>query len=224
MSFFVFKKKLNPVFAFVSGVFIVVYGLVFAKSAECSYFLLAAYVWLALFGCLKTCLTILPVFAVVASIFFGIFYGATGEILPAVFMVNRLGAIFVGIIPGKNTEAAAMTRSLSQMRVPRAATLGMLIALSFVPMLASEIRRVRESMKTRGAGSALNPKIFYRAFLVPFVMRLVSISDTLALSVETRGFVLGKTQYTVYKKETVSVSDLLYAAGLAAAAILAALL
>ena len=46
----------------------------------------------------------------------------------------------------------------------------------------------------------MNPKIFYRAFLVPFVMRLVNISDTLSLSVETRGFSLEKVPYTVYKK------------------------
>ena len=92
-----------------------------------------------------------------------------------------------------------MTRNLSTLKMPRGVTLGMLIATSFPPVLGAEIKRVREAMKTRGAGSVLNPKIFYRAFLVPFVMRLVNIADTLSLSVETRGFSLEKVPYTVYK-------------------------
>ncbi len=79
-------------------------------------------------------------------------------------------------------------------------------------------------MKTRGAGSILNPKILYRAFLVPFVMRLVNISDTLSLSVETRGFSLEKTPYTVYKKEIVCLSDVLFILGLAAGAVLTVVL
>ena len=95
----------------------------------------------------------------------------------------------------------------------------MLIATSFPPVLGAEIKRVREAMKTRGAGSVLNPKIFYRAFLVPFVMRLVNISDTLSLSVETRGFSLEKVPYTVYKKEIVCLSDVLFVLGLAAGAV-----
>ena len=100
----------------------------------------------------------------------------------------------------------------------------MLISMSFVPMLRGEIKRVREAMKTRGAGSILNPKILYRAFLVPFVMRLVNISDTLALSVETRGFALGKVRYTIYKKESLAISDIVYVLGLIAGAVLVVVL
>ena len=100
----------------------------------------------------------------------------------------------------------------------------MLIAMSFVPVLKGEIKRVREAMKTRGAGSILNPKIFYRAFLIPLVTRLVDISDTLALSVETRGFTLEKAKYTVYKKESICISDFIYLLGLVAGAMLVVLL
>ena len=34
------------------------------------------------------------------------------------------------------------------------------------PLLGDEVRKVREAMKTRGAGSLLSPGIFYRAFLI----------------------------------------------------------
>ena len=96
--------------------------------------------------------------------------------------------------------------------------------MSFVPMLKGEIGRVREAMKTRGAGSVLNPKILYRAFLVPFVMRLVNISDTLALSVETRGFTLGGSLYSIYKKEYPALSDVLFVLGIVAGAVLVVVL
>ena len=41
-------------------------------------------------------------------------------------------------------------------------------------------------------------------------MRLVNISDTLALSVETRGFTLGGSLYSIYKKEYPALSDVLF--------------
>ena len=139
-------------------------------------------------------------------------------------MINRFGAVFLAVALGMSVEPADMTRNLSTLKAPRGITLGMLIATSFPPVLGAETRRVREAMKTRGAGSVLNPKILYRAFLVPFVMRIVNISDTLSLSVETRGFSLEKTPYTVYKKEIVCLSDVLFVLGLAAGAIVTVVL
>ena len=112
-----------------------------------------------------------------------------------------------------------MTRSLSQVHTPRSVTLGMLIAMSFVPMLREEIRRVREAMRTRGAGSLLSPKVLYRALLVPFAARLVNISDTLALSVETRGFCTGKVPYTVYHPVKAGVRDVIFLLGLVAGSV-----
>ena len=221
----VWNQKLYPLVAILSGVFVIVFGLVMAKELlACSIFLGAALGWLLLFGCWKSCLHALPAFIVVAGIFFGIFYAATGTLNSGWAMANRFGAVFLAVVPGMSTAPVRMTRSLSQVHTPRAVTLGMLIAMSFMPMLKGEIGRVREAMKTRGAGSVFNPKILYRAFLVPLVMRLVNISDTLALSVETRGFALGKVRYTIYKKEQIALSDVVFVLGLLAGAVLAAVL
>ena len=221
----VWNQKLYPLTAILSGVFVIVFGLIMAKDLRaCSVFLGAVFVWLMIFGCWKPCLHALPAFIAVAGIFFGIFYAATGTFDPGWSMANRFGAVFLAIVPGMSATPVRMTRSLSQVHTPRAITLGMLIAMSFVPMLKGEIGRVREAMKTRGAGSVLNPKILYRAFLVPFVMRLVNISDTLALSVETRGFALGKARYTIYKKESLAISDIVYVLGLIAGAVSVVLL
>ena len=141
--------------------------------------------------------------------------------MSALSMANRFGALFLALVPGMSVEPVAMTRCLSSIKAPRGITLGMLIVMSFMPVLRSETGRVREAMKTRGAGSVFNLRIFYRAFLIPLVTRLVDISDTLSLSIETRGFTLGKTKYTVYKKEHICISDALFVIGLILGAVLA---
>ena len=225
MSFFRYKRNLYPLFAIASALIIMVFGLVMARSVICSYFLLGTFVWLLIFGCWKQCLKALPVFIIVGGIFTLIaYYAASKNVDTALAMANRFGAVFLALVPGMSIQAVAMTRNLSQLHTPRAITLGMLITMSFVPVLRGEIKRVREAMKTRGAGSILNPKIFYRAFLIPLVTRLVDISDTLSLSIETRGFTLGKSKYTVYKKEVVNIFDVLYLLGLITGTILCVVL
>lgn len=225
MQFFTYKRNLYPLIAVASALIIMVFGLVTAKSVICSYFLLGAFVWLCLFGCWKQCLKALPVFFIVGGIFTLIaYYASNQDVTSALAMANRFGAVFLALVPGMGIQAVAMTRNLSQLHMPRGVTLGMLITMSFVPVLKGEIKRVREAMKTRGAGSIFNPKIFYRAFLIPLVTRLVDISDTLSLSIETRGFTLGKSNYTVYKREVINIFDVLYIFGLIAGMVLAVVL
>lgn len=220
MAFFRYKRNLYPLFAIASALIIMVFGLVKARDIRCSYFLIGSFAWLFVFGCRKQCLKALIAYVIVGGIFTVIAYFAAGKNSEsALAMANRFGAVFVAIIPGMSVEATQTTRNLSQLHTPRGVTLGMLITMSFVPVLRGEIKRVREAMKTRGAGSILNPKIFYRAFLIPLVTRLVDISDTLALSIETRGFTLGKCKYTVYKREYVNIFDVVYLLGLIAGAV-----
>lgn len=223
MAFFRYKNNLYPLFAVASAVFILVFGLITAKTLACSCFLAGALVWLLLFGCYRAALRAFPVFLVFGGLFALIAYYTAGAD-SALAMANRFGAVCLALVPGMSIQPVAMTRNLSQLHVPRALTLGMLITMSFVPVLKGEIRRVREAMKTRGAGSLLRPCIFYRAFLIPLVTRLVDISDTLALSIETRGFTLGKCKYTVYKRERINVFDVVYLLGLIGGAVLAVVL
>ena len=225
MACFRNKRNLYPLIAIASALIIMVFGLVMARTVVCSYFLLGALVWVILFGCYKQALKALPLFIVFGGEFALIAYFSSGKNFDsALAMANRFGAVFLALVPGMSIQAVAMTRNLSQLHTPRAITLGMLITMSFVPVLRAEIKRVREAMKTRGAGSILNPKIFYRAFLIPLVTRLVDISDTLSVSIETRGFTLGKSKYTVYKKEAINYMDVLYILGLIAGIVLAVVL
>lgn len=225
MTFFRFRTKLYPLIAIAASLFVIVFGLVVARNENLCWYLLGLLVWLCIFGCFKGVLKMLPAFIVFGGAFAGIAYAsAGGDLAAALSMLNRFGALFLGIALSMSVAAVRMTRSLSEIHTPRAITLGMLISMSFVPMLKGEIGRVREAMKTRGAGSVLDPKILYRAFLVPFVMRLVNISDTLALSVETRGFTLGGSLYSIYQKESPALSDVLFLLGIIAGAVLVVVL
>ena len=225
MTFFRFRTKLYPLIAIAASLFVIIFGLVAARNENLCWYLLGVLVWLCIFGCFKGVLKMLPAFVVFGGAFAGIAYAsAGGDLAAALSMLNRFGALFLGIALSMSVAAVRMTRSLSEIHTPRAITLGMLISMSFVPMLKGEIGRVREAMKTRGAGSVLDPKILYRAFLVPFVMRLVNISDTLALSVETRGFTLGGSLYSIYQKESPALSDVLFLLGIIAGAVLVVVL
>ncbi|MGN1295214.1 MAG: energy-coupling factor transporter transmembrane component T family protein [Bacilli bacterium] len=225
MIFFKFKDHINPLFALCSAFLILIIGLVTASSITCSYFLLGTYVWLIIFGCYKEAIKTLPLFIIFGGGFALIAYFVYGNSVEAsLAMANRFGAVFVTLIVGMSVQPVCMTRNLSQLHTPRGITLGMLVTMSFVPVLKAEISRVREAMKTRGAGSLLNPKIFYRAFLIPLVTRLADISDTLSLSIETRGFTLDKVPFTVYKKEYINAFDIIFILGLFSGAIASVIL
>lgn len=218
------KNPIYPLIGILASAAIIVFGLVTANKLECMYFLAGVWLLFLLFGYWKSCLAVLPVAGVLCAVFSGITYAITRDVAATYAAANRILAVCVAVVPGLALSPIYLTRSLSQIGTPRMITLGMMIALNFFPLLKAEVRQIREAMRTRGAGSLLNPKIFYRAFLIPLVMRLVNISDTLALSVETRGFSTEKTPCTVYKPVRLRVVDILFALLVAAGAILTVVL
>ncbi len=218
------KNPVYPVMSILSAGVILVFGLVSAKTVAASYYLAGVWLLFLVFGYWKSCLAIVPFAIVMSAIFCGITYALSKDAVTTYAAANRILAVCVAVIPGIALEPILVVRNLSQLKTPRMITLGMMIALSFFPLLRKETQRIREAMKTRGAGNALNPKIFHRAFLVPLVVRLVNIADTLALSVETRGFNAQDKNYTVYKEVKFGLRDLAFAAILVAGSVLAVVL
>ena len=214
-NFFKYRTTIHPIIAIFTSLFIFFFGLFFANRVYvCLYFLLACYFWLLLLGCFRGCIHTLPFVVILVLIFGSISYFTTKSIEHAIIMSNRVLATIFAIIPGFSTSAVDTTRCLSSMKVNRGVILGMLIVMSFFPLLFLEIKRVREAMKTRGAGSIFKPKIFYRAFLIPLIVRLTNITDLLTLSVETRGYSLEKAPYTIYKKCHITLYDILIIFGI----------
>ena len=210
-NFFSYKySSLYPLIAIVGGLTIVIFTLVFANDVKCTYFLITVYLMKFLFIDYKVCLKSLIYLIIIGGLFFLIAYLVSNRLDQGMSMLNRVAAFSVGMIPGVSLGPDRLARNLAQIRAPRSLTIGMLIVFSFMPTLLNESRRVKEGMKARGSFTVLNPKILYRAFLIPFITRIVDISDTLSLSIETRGFDLHNKNYSVYKKEYIRFFDILF--------------
>lgn len=204
------KNPVYPLIGLLSSVIIIVIGLTTAKNPACFFFLVGMWLLFMIFGYWRACLAVVPVSIVLCAIFAGITYAVSGDVQATLASINRILAVCIAVIPGLALSPIVLVRNFSVLKFPRMLTLGMMITLTFFPLLGTEVRQVREAMKTRGAGSLFSPKIFYRAFLIPLVMRLVNISDTLALSVETRGFSNNAEDCSVYKTVKLRAADIIF--------------
>lgn len=179
MERFWVKNPLYPVVSIAVMLTTFVGALLMARSVCGAVFLAAVYLLFAVFGYGKNCLRLLPFLAGYLLLFSAVFYVCSGGNLTFTGqMVIRLAGVVIAAIPGLSLPPVALVRSLTALHCPRLLTLGMLISMSFVPVLSAEIRQVRNAMKTRGVISVFNPTVFYRAFFIPLIVRLVNISDT----------------------------------------------
>lgn len=207
------RRPLYPILSILTALLTLIGALALARSIWGSVFVAGVFLLLCLFGYASTCLRALPFLVIYLGVFSLIFYLASGG--NGVFtwqMANRLAGVAVAALPGLSMPPVHLTRCLTGLGCPRLLTLGMLITTSFVPVLSGEIRQVRAAMRTRGVTSIWNPGVFYRAFLIPLLVRLVNISDTLALSVETRGFVSQDVTPTIYHPVRLTGRDICFGA------------
>ncbi|MFI3229510.1 MAG: energy-coupling factor transporter transmembrane component T [Bacillota bacterium] len=205
------KNALYPILAIAASVVTVVFGLVNAKTDNIIYFYVALYALYLCFGYYKACIAIIPMLASMVFLFCGITYLVGADTQSIIYAMNRSFAVCFGTLAGLGMSSPKFIRSLRQIKVPKTITLGMMIAINFFPLFIKEMRQIRSAMKTRGAGSMLNIKVFYRAFLIPLVVRIVHISDTLSLSVETRGFTVDPSETTIFEPTMFKIRDGIFA-------------
>lgn len=205
------KKPIYPLFSILSGLLVFCVGLLVSKKITLIYLLVALTVVYILFGYTKVLLKAVPIFLIVGSL-----VGLGAALTSSSYMVGlqTLGRILLLAYASVVMVALPpvnLTRNFIAMGLPRILTLGMLVTIRFIPILASEIRQIREAMKTRGANlSIFNLTYLYRAFLLPFLMRIISMSDIMAISIETRGFDLSDKSKLVYKKVRLTKRDIAY--------------
>jgi energy-coupling factor transport system permease protein len=185
-------------------------GLLISKHDAFPYLLAALVVIYAVFGYGGTLLKCLIIF-VPLCLFVGLLsWLVAGAETPALQMSGRILLMGLCAVPTISIPPALLTRSFARLRCPRALTIGILVVVRFFPILAAEMSRVFEAMKTRGVRMTLNPACVYRAFLIPLTIRLVGISDTLALSLETRAFDLKGENATIYRPVRFTARDGLF--------------
>ena len=209
-KFLSFKFKPYPLFTLLISLTLIIYGLIMARDINTTYLMAGFFIFFILFGYWKEALKGVPFLVFFGGLFTLITYYISYDYQSTLAMANRFLTLFIALIPSVGTDALRMKRALEQIKTPRFITLGMLIAMNFVPTLKMEIKKIRQAMKTRGTICVFNPKIIYRAYLIPFVLRLTNISDILSTSIETRGFSIDSNIYTIYNEEKVVISDIIF--------------
>lgn len=199
------SKPLHPLVSLASTIVVLAVGLFYAKHSLFFVYILGFILIYSAFGFGKTAVKALLVFIPVSAVF-GLFsFLFQQDFNIALQMAGRVILFGVSALPMVTLPPINLTRALAGLGVPRILTLGMLISIRFVPVVAAEVRRVREAMRTRGVRGS-----FYRAFVIPVMIRLMNISDTMALSLETRAFSTGKEPVSVYEPVTFKLRDFLY--------------
>lgn len=211
------KTPLYPLVCILSSLVIAIVGLIMVKGSATPWLILLLCAADCCFGLYRATFKCLLLFIPVSAVF-GVFtYLFNWNLLEAVQMAERILLLAVAAIPAVCMPPINLIRCLTKLRCPRMLTLGMLIVIRFIPVLKAEVSRIREAMKTRGVNASLfNFQCFYRALLIPLMMRLINISDTLSLSLETRGFELGQAQSTLYRDVRFRPRDAVYSVLVAA--------
>lgn len=205
------KRPLYPLVGFFCSAASIIVGMIFSKSTTIYIYIAALAVIFSGFGLWKA---VVKIGAMMGA--FGVITGFLSCLTAGSFQsfFETLGrCLLLGICaaPMISVPPAQLTRCLTQLRCPRALTLGMLVTIRFIPVIVGEVRQISEAMKTRGVQTAwYKPATIYRAFFIPLTMRVINISDTLSLSLETRGFALDNKNASVYEPVRFGIRDALF--------------
>lgn len=206
------EKPIYPILSIILSTIIFLYGLFIAKEITIIYFLGILSIIYIIYGYGKVLIRAIPIFLVVGAL---VGMGAvisSGELMVGIQTMGRIMLLAYSSVIMVALSPIKLTRNLVQLGCPRVLTLGMLATIRFIPVLISEIKQIRGAMKTRGMHFSMgNMSMLYRAFIIPFLMRIISISDIMALSMETRAFSLKDKSTTVYEKVEFTVRDAVFA-------------
>ncbi|MFV0528788.1 MAG: energy-coupling factor transporter transmembrane component T family protein [Lachnospiraceae bacterium] len=206
------QNSLHPFIAIAGSIAMLITGLALARSPYFMVLLLAYALLLLGFGYWDILWKVLLVFITVGAIIGTITFLFTSDATRILQMMGRIVVMGLAAIPLVTMPPIRLTRCLAQVHCPRTITLGILIVSRFFPLMQRECQQIRQAMRTRGASVAwYRPSCLYRAFLIPLLTRLVNISDTLTLSLETRGFELGGLPATIYEPVALRSRDKLFA-------------
>lgn len=159
------RKPLYPLIAFVSSLCMLVCGMLFSKSLWAFAFADVLFVLYCCFGLFRGAWKMSA-----AMLAFGLVIGGLAFITNRnfdAFWQTVVRALLLGIcaVPMITIPPADLTRCMNQLHCPRIITLGMLVTLRFIPILVTEIRRIWEAMRVRGANVKwYRPDCLYRAF------------------------------------------------------------
>lgn len=180
-------KQLHPGLALLAAATVFFVGLLFVRQAAFPYFLLFLILLYLLSGfgkvMLKSAWLILPL----AALMFGLTL-INGTLQDALNSFWRFVLLGLAAVTTVTMEPIRLVRWMNQIRLPRWISLGLLITLRFFAILKEELRRIVTAVSLRGISFFRSPLLYLRALVLPLMIRILSISELLSLSLETRGF------------------------------------
>lgn len=204
------ENPLYPLLCLLSSLIVFIIGMIIAKSSLIVIYLILLVLLYVIFSYGKLTFKLLSI-SMIISLIPAVLAFPIGGIKNSTQIYLRFICFILAAIPSIGLPPINLVRNLDSIKIPRYINIAILITIRFVPILMEEISQVRYAMKTRGVNiHILNPKIIYRAMIIPIIMRILSISDLLSNSLDTRGFVMKDKDATKYKTIKINVRDILY--------------
>ncbi len=204
------SNRIYPLFSIIFSVLIFIVGLFLVKESGFLIYLGSVIALYIIFGYSRAMFKVLMI--IVPMSFFAGLVALIGANYVSAFQTSlRFFSFGLSTVLSLSIEPVDLVRSLNDLKFPRVLTLGLLITLRFISIISDEMKRIKIAMKTRGVNANFfNLKMLYRAFVIPLISRVISISDTLTISLETRYFGM-HTDHTVYKPVKLKGKDYLFA-------------
>ena len=203
------SKPLHPLINLILSIFILISGLFMKNLNQIVYYILFIIIMAVLSGYFFTLLIIFPIFISMGAITALISYLITFNLSLSLISMSRFSIMALSVVFTLNINPTDLSRSLTQIHCPRKFSLAILITFRFIPVLKQEMNRITEAMKVRGVKFHWwNPIQYYRVLFLPLIIRIINISDTLALSIETRGF-SAKGKSSLYRRVLIKKKDII---------------
>lgn len=200
--------QLHPGLALIVGTLVFFLGLMFVKSSWMPAFVLFLTILYlsAGFGkvMLRTACVILPL-----GLIMYLLTRINGTQRDAYYSFLRCVMLGFAATTTVALEPVRLVRWLNQRAVPRWITVGLLITVRFFTVMRFEIAQIRRAIRLRGIRFWGSPVLYARAFVLPLMIRVLSISELLAVSLETRGFQMDG-DCTIFEPVRVRRKDLVF--------------
>ena len=181
------KVKYNPLICILVSLIIFFCGLYFVKNENFIFYFLSSFFIFLIFGFYRVILKSFPVFLFFALLAYIFTYIGSGYI-DAIYSVYRVLVLALAAVTTLSIEPARLVRSFNQLGINSKTSIGLLITLRFMKLVKEEIKRVNGAMKLRSINFVKSPLLWMRSFFIPLLIRVTSISETMATSLEIRGF------------------------------------
>lgn len=184
-------KAIYPLFAILVSILVLFCGFFFVGEDWFLLYSLGVLVLFIAFGYFKVALKVLAI-TLAMSVFVSLLALIGAPIEKALENGYRFSLIGLSAIITLSIAPIDLVRSLNSLKFPGHITLGLLISIRFTQLISIEYSRIKIAMKTRGVTLKNKPfSVIHRAILIPLISRILSISDVLAASLETRGYEIG---------------------------------